>query len=208
MTHLNSSAPSSDTRSVPSLFACVNPFVNLVWECDERRLCMSFGCGTCGALPFRRLLAQFPDLVQALIAVDFSLLRLAPHWYDALDIALFELRDATGAHDAERENAGADPLSRVLDRWLERPDLPVRVLDLVLFRHARYDNPTPALAELWVQRCLDAAAQTQDEGLLETLILACPERVRAHPEAYEAAVEAARRSACLRSVIGRLSRVA
>ncbi len=171
---------------------------------------MSLGCGECGALAFRRRLAELNlstagaadgagPLAAALAAVDFSLLRLAPHWYDALDIALFELRASP---------RGSTQLALVLDGWLERQDLPVRVLDLVMFRHARYGNPNEALAELWIQRCLDVAAGSEDEGLVETLILSCPERVGAHPRAYRAAMETARRSACIRQVIGRLPHVA
>lgn len=180
-----------------SLFARANPFVDLVWACDESGMCMSLGCSECGALAFRRRLAtSVESLAQALAHVDFGLLRLAPHWYDALDIALFELRSM---------DEGAQQLSYVLEHWLERTDLPLRVLDLVMFRFARYGTPNAEVAELWTQRCLDAAAGSEDEGLVETLILACPERVGAHPEAYRAALETARRSSCVRSVIARLS---
>ncbi|MFO0783820.1 MAG: hypothetical protein U0636_09065 [Phycisphaerales bacterium] len=191
-----------------SLFARANPFVDLVWSCDESGLCMSFGCGECGALAFRRRLAELDraaaadhpsPLAHALATVDFALLRLAPHWYDALDIALFELRSRPVAEDAPH------PLGTVLEAWLHRDDLPVRVLDLVMFRHARYSHPTEALAELWIQRCLQTAASTEDEGLVETLILGCPERVRAHAAAHRAALAAARRSHCVRSVIDRVA---
>jgi hypothetical protein len=189
-----------------SLFARANPFLDLVWSADERRMCMSFGCGECGALSFRRLLADLarpgdaPNaLARGLAGVDFALLRLAPHWYDALDIALFEQRNLP---------RGDEQLAHVVEAWLGREDVPTRVLDLVMFRHARYGHPNDALAELWVQRCLEVAGATGDEGLLETLILACPERVRAHQAAYGAAVETARRSPCVRSVIGRLPEVA
>jgi hypothetical protein len=48
------------------------------------------------------------------------------------------------------------------------------------------------------------AAGSEDEGLVETLILSCPERVGAHPQAYRAALEAARRSSCVRSLIARV----
>lgn len=187
-------AVSSASQS-SSLFSRANPFVDLVWTCDESRMCMSLGCGECGALAFRRRLAELTGLAEALATVDFALLRLAPHWYDALDIALFELRGVPN---------GNEKLEHVLDAWLRRAELPVRVLDLVLFRHVRYDNPSEALAELWIQRCLDVAAGSEDEGLVETLILSCPERVGAHPQAYRAALEAARRSSCVRGLIARL----
>lgn len=189
-----------------SLFARANPFVDLVWSADERRICMSFGCGECGALAFRRQLADLAQpgeepnaLARGLAQVDFALLRLAPHWYDALDIALFEQRNLP---------RGDAQLAHVIEAWLAREDIPIRVLDLVMFRHARSGHPNDALAELWIQRCLDVAGASGDEGLLETLILACPERVCAHPAAHGAALEAARRSSCLRSIIGRLPKVA
>ncbi|MBL9140877.1 MAG: hypothetical protein JNK53_03330, partial [Phycisphaerae bacterium] len=131
--------------------------------------------------------------------VDFNLLRLAPHWYDALDIALFELRS---------QPDGCEQLAQVIGPWLQRDDIPVRVLDLVLFRHARHEQPNEALAELWVQRCLEVTAGTGDEGLVETLLLSCPERVGAHPQAHRAALEAASHSQWLRTLIGRLPHVA
>jgi hypothetical protein len=204
MTHLHDAR--HEHAVAPSLFARANPFVNLVWSCDEARMCMSFGCGECGALAFRRRLAELMTpagrhsvLAEALASLDFALLTLAPHWYDALDIALFELRSRPG---------GGGELEHVLRAWLDRADLPLRVLDLVMLRHARSNHPTPDLAELWVQRCLEAAAGSEDEGLVETLILSCPERVGAHPQAYQAALHAARRSACIRGVIARLPSVA
>lgn len=189
-----------------SLFSRSNAFVDLVWTCDERGMCMSFGCGECGALAFRRRIAEFAPpqdmpgaLAKALAAVDFSMLRLAPHWYDALDIALFELRSLP---------EGCDHLAQVIGTWLDRDDIPLRVLDLVMFRHARYEHPNEAIAELWTQRCLEAAAGTEDEGLVETLIMACPERVGAHPAAHRAALETARRSPYVRRLISRLPHVA
>ena len=228
MTHSHMTRRTVVQPTSTSLFARANPFVDLVWSCDEHGLCMSFGCGECGALAFRRRLAELdhaaapararaaermpapapapapaPEhaspLAHALATVDFALLRLAPHWYDALDIALFELRSRPVAEDAPH------PLATVLEAWLHRDDLPVRVLDLVMFRHARYNHPTEAMAELWTQRCLDTAAATEDEGLVETLILGCPERVRAHAAAHRAALAAARRSHCVRSVIDRVA---
>lgn len=232
MTHSHVTRRTVVQPTSTSLFARANPFVDLVWSCDESGLCMSFGCGECGALAFRRRLAELDraaavdrapaadrapaqdrapaadhaspashasPLAHALATVDFALLRLAPHWYDALDIALFELRSRPVAEDAPH------PLGTVLEAWLHRDDLPVRVLDLVMFRHARYGHPTEALAELWIQRCLETAASTEDEGLVETLILGCPERVRAHAAAHRAALAAARRSHCVRSVIDRVA---
>lgn len=202
MTHAETDRRVHSVPPIAPLFSRVNLFVDLVWTCDERRICMSFGCGECGALAFRRHLAGIAaaggapnELAAALATVDFALLRLAPHWYDALDIALFELR----AH-----HGGEHQLAHVVGAWLARDDIPLRVLDLVMFRHARYGHPGDAFAELWTQRCLDTAACTMDEGLVETLILACPERVGAHPQAYLAALEAARWSACVRSLINRL----
>ncbi len=208
MTHSHVTRRTVVQPTSTSLFARANPFVDLVWSCDESGLCMSFGCGECGALAFRRRLAELDrapaadhssPLAHALATVDFALLRLAPHWYDALDIALFELRSHPVAEDAPH------PLATVLEAWLRRDDIPVRVLDLVMFRHARYNHPTEALAELWTQRCLETAASTEDEGLVETLILGCPERVRAHAAAHRAALAAARRSHCVRSVIDRVA---
>ncbi|MFM9145785.1 MAG: hypothetical protein ACKORL_10640, partial [Phycisphaerales bacterium] len=64
-------------------------------------------------------------LARALAEVDFDLLRLAPHWYDALDVALMHVR--------ERRELGF-----VLADWVQRAAIPARVLDLVLFRHVRY----------------------------------------------------------------------
>lgn len=196
----------STRRPEPSLFTSSSTFVDLVWNCDEGGMCMSFGCGECGALAFRRRIAEFapPEkmptaLAEALAVVDFTMLRLAPHWYDALDIALFELRSLP---------SGCEHLAHVVGAWLERDDIPLRVLDLVMFRHARYEHPTEAMAELWTQRCLDAAAGTEDEGLVETLILACPERVGSHPAAHRAALETARRSPYVRRLISRLPHVA
>ena len=82
--------------------------------------------------------------------------------------------------------------------------MPARILDLVLFRHARYGFPGERVADLWIERCLDAACDTEDEGIVESLILACPERVGSDPRALRAALEAATRSACVRAVVRRL----
>lgn len=204
-------APDVRAAGPASLFSRANPFLELLWEADTRGLCMSFGCTECGALGFRRELAHLegdPDadrvnspthpprtapgpLATALASIDFDLLRLAPHWYDALDIALLRLRDR-------------GELAHVVDAWLARNRVPVRVLDLVLFRHARYGFPDHRLADHWIERCLDSMAATQDEGLVETMILSCPERIGADPRAFTAAVEAARHSPCVRSLLGRL----
>ena len=205
-------------RIAPSLFARSNPFVDLLWEADSRGLCMSYGCTDCGALGFRRELARLegePDdaplnapvrdaeappapagpLALALAAIDFDQLRLAPHWHDALAIALLRLRER-------------GQLAAVIDAWVRRETIPVRVLDLVLLRHARYGFPDERLSDLWIERCLDAIATTQDEGLVETMILSCPERIGADPRAYRAAAETAQRSACVRSLMGRLGECA
>jgi hypothetical protein len=171
---------------------------------------MTPGCTDCGALEFRRMLATAdglppdvplslharmqpaPDRVaSALAELDFDLLRLAPRWYDALDSALFHVRDR-------------GRLAGVLESWVRRDAVPTRVLDLVLFRHARYGHPDERVADLWIDRCLEASADTGDEGLVESLILACPERVGADPRALRAALDASRRSSCVRDIIGRI----
>ena len=130
-------------------------------------------------------------LAQALADLDFDLLRLAPRWFDALDTALFHARD----HGM---------LAHVLASWVRREAIPTRILDLVLFRHARYGYPDDRVADLWIERCLEAGSETGDDGLMETLLLSCPERVGAHPPAREAALRTARHSACVRRVIARL----
>jgi hypothetical protein len=200
-------------RRTQDLFARANPFLDAVWLAAESGVCLSTGCTDCGTLEFRRMLASIdgqpasptdplprprataPDapgaLASALAAVDFDLLRLAPRWYDALDIALYHVRDRA-------------ELGFVLDDWLRRPTVPVRILDLVLFRHARYGFPGERVADLWIERCLDAACDTEDEGIVESLILACPERVGSDPRALRAALETATRSACVRAVVRRL----
>jgi predicted nucleic acid-binding Zn-ribbon protein len=197
-------------RAAPSLFARANAFLDLVWEASELGACMTPGCTDCGALEFRRMLATAdglppdvplslharmqpaPDRVaSALAELDFDLLRLAPRWYDALDSALFHVRDR-------------GRLAGVLESWVRRDAVPTRVLDLVLFRHARYGHPDERVADLWIDRCLEASADTGDEGLVESLILACPERVGADPRALRAALDASRRSSCVRDIIGRI----
>lgn len=198
-------------RAAETLFIRANPFLEAVWCADEHGMCISAGCSECGALEFRRSLATLDGLpidqpvnqrpiasadapskvASALMTVDFQLLRLAPHWYDALDVALFHCRDR-------------GDLQYVIDQWLSRMDIPIRILDLVLFRHARYAFPQPRLADLWIERCLDAAATSGDETLVESLILSCPERVGADPRALRTAIEVASRSACIRAVMGRL----
>lgn len=199
-------------RAAPSLFARANAFLELVWQGSEQDACMTPGCTDCGALEFRRMLASADGLpaevplnlharmhagcspgrvATALAELDFDLLRLAPRWYDALDCALFHARDR-------------GELAAVLEAWVRREAVPTRVLDLVLFRHARYGHPDERVSDLWIDRCLEASADTGDEGLVESLILACPERVGADPRAHRAAIEAARRSSCVRDIIRRI----
>jgi len=200
----------------PGLFVRANPFLDAVWDANERGTCIGAGCGECGALEFRRMLGAIDGadpadavnlraaaltvrdagaaptrLAQALADLDFDLLRLAPRWLDALDTALFHARD----HGM---------LVHVLAAWVRREAIPTRVLDLVLFRHARYGYPDDRVADLWIERCLEAGSEAGDDGLMETLLLSCPERVGAHPPAREAALRTARHSACVRRVIARL----
>ena len=202
-------------RPAASLFVRANRFLDAVWQADDLGLCIAAGCSECGTLEFRRMLATIDGvpadaplnaprrgdadapgaLASALTSVDFDLLRLAPRWYDALDVALFHLRDR-------------GELRFVLEDWVRRDAVPTRILDLVLFRHARYGFPDARLADLWIERCLDAAADTADEGLVESLILSCPERVGADPRAYRAAMDAAERSACVRAIVRRLGECA
>lgn len=178
-------AAGSGIRAAPSLFARANAFLDLAWEAADAGACMTPGCTECGALEFRRMLATAdglpPDVplnlgarmlgagaagrvAGALAELDFDLLRLAPRWYDALDCALFHARDR-------------GELAHVLESWVRRDAVPARILDLVLFRHARYGHPDERIADLWIDRCLEASADTGDEGLVESLILSCPERV-------------------------------
>lgn len=202
-------------RAAETLFSRANQFIAAVWNASDVGMCMTPGCSECGALEFRRALATLdglsPDaplttpiallpeapgpLAVALATVDFGLLRLTPRWYDALDIALFYVRDH-------------GELRFVLDEWVRRDAVPMRVLDLVLFRHVRYGFPDARLADLWIDVCLDAAASTGDECLVESLILTCPERVGADPRAFRAAMEAATHSACVRAIVGRLGECA
>jgi hypothetical protein len=207
--HADSDLPGGIRRTA-DLFARSNAFLDAVWQADDEGLCITAGCGDCGALEFRRLLARIdgvPDdrplnapapgeprrdaLARSVAALDFDLLRLAPRWYDALDVALFHLRDG-------------GTLATVLEDWVRRTDVPTRILDLVLFRHARYGFPDERLADLWIDRCLEASCESADEGLVESLILSCPERVGADPRALQAARDAAARSACVRAVVRRL----
>ena len=198
-------------RRTDDLFSHANVFLEAIWTASEEGMCLSSCCGDCGNLPFRRVLAAVDGepserpvgvavprpavgsgrLAAAVARVDFALLRLTPRWYDALDIALFHLRDR-------------GQLGGVIEDWVRRPTLPPRVLDLVLFRHARYGYPCERLSDQWIDRCLDAACEMGDEGLVESLILCCPERVGADPRAMRAALEAAGRSACVRAVVRRL----
>lgn len=202
-------------RAAETLFSRANQFLAAVWNASDIGMCMTPGCSECGALEFRRALATLdglsPDaplttpiallpeapgpLAVALATVDFGLLRLTPRWYDALDIALFHVRDH-------------GELRFVLDEWVRRDAVPTRVLDLVLFRHVRYGFPDARLTDLWIDACLDAAASTGDECLVESLILTCPERVGADPRAFRAAMEAATHSACVRAIVGRLGECA
>ena len=213
--HHGSTAEPPGIRIAPTLFARANPFVDAAWQAADLGLCMSAGCPDCGALGFRRALARLDGiadevpvnaprldvpaapgpLARALAEVDFDLLRLAPHWYDALDVALMHVR--------ERRELGF-----VLDDWVQRAAIPARVLDLVLFRHVRYGYPDDRLADLWIGRCLHACTELADDGLVETLILACPERVGADPGARRAALDAAERSSCVRDVIDRMGECA
>lgn len=207
------SEPHPRVRPASHLFARSNAFLDAVWQAAEDGTCLTAGCSDCGALEFRRALAAIdgdsresainlhanasarPEapgpLATALAGLDFDLLRLAPRWYDALDVALFHLRDR-------------GELGFVLEDWVRRPTVPARILDLVLFRHARYGYPSERLADLWIDRCLEMSADTGDEGLVESLILSCPERVGADPRALRAAMDAAARSSCVRSIVRRL----
>lgn len=208
--HADSESPGG-VRRASNLFARSSPFLDALWQAADDGLCITAGCGDCGALEFRRVLARIdgvPDdqplnarrtggtpadgsLARSVASVDFDLLRLAPRWYDGLDAALFHLRDRGS-------------LAPVIEDWVRRAAVPARILDLVLFRHARYGFPDERLADLWIDRCLQATADTADEGLVESLILSCPERVGADPRALRAALDAADRSACVRAVVRRL----
>jgi hypothetical protein len=199
-------------RLEPTLFEQADAFVALVRTAGAQGACLSFGCTDCGALAFRRALSTFdgtPDaahvnsptvtprtepgpLARALANVDFDLLRLAEHWHGALDLALFHLRERGQLH-------------WVIEAWLARERIPVRVLELVLFRHARYAYPDHRLADLWIERCVDALTSGNlDEGLVESLVMGCPERIMSDPHAARLVHEAARRSLCVRALLGRL----
>jgi hypothetical protein len=202
-------------RAAETLFSRANPFLAATWHASDAGMCITPGCSECGALEFRRALATLDGLsvdaplttpvalhpeapgplATALATVDFALLRLTPRWYDALDIALFYVRDR-------------GELRFVLNEWVRRDAVPTRILDLVLFRHVRYGFPDPRLSDLWIDACLDVASVTGDEGLVESLILTCPERVGADPRAFRAAMEAATHSPCVRAIVGRLGECA
>lgn len=212
MHHPGSRNTARTSRIEPTLFEQADAFVTLVRGAADQGACLMPGCTECGALAFRRALSTFDGtgdaahvnmparvardapgpLARAMANVDFDLLRTADHWHGALDLALLHLRERGELH-------------WVVDAWLARERIPVRVLELVLYRHARHAYPDHRLADLWIERCVEALhAGSLDEGLVEALILGCPERIVSDPHAHRLVNEAARRSLSVRSLLGRL----
>lgn len=140
----------------------MNRFLSLLHLARQNGWCTRPYCTTCAATDFRTALRQFgAELADDLADLDLSALEEASGWENALRLALDELKSP-------------DLKDRVLTMWLPQIDRHIRLADLVLFHYVRrgavFAPMSIEVLQQWRAKCIDLAAQTSDESLVESLI--------------------------------------
>jgi hypothetical protein len=145
---------------------------SVVEEAIRARWCTKVACTTCGASSYRNALATArkedpTGFDEALVSWPFE------GWVRFEDRrgAVFHALNALGSSNA---------VSRVLERWMTRPETPTWLLDAVLFDIVRAGLAQAAVQEAWLQRALDAARVTRDVSLVESLLYTLGGAARQH----------------------------
>ena len=172
-------------------------FVNLIRRAIRDSQCKEFVCTTCGGQGggVRRALRAWRQadpiaMAEALARVDFSVLQQTSHGESCVLMALDELESLT-------PNAS----DHVLLTWLRRPQLPLRLLDYVLFYFVRRLPEEAAIRIAWIKRCEEVAVLTENESLVESVVWVYGSNIPKESSLFECASRLAVNSTLIRKAV-------
>ena len=138
-----------------------NSIIDFVEINSQKNVCISYGCSTCGSMPFCMSLAKLPDFYSDLI--DTSIRYLVRSYKGRIVLYLIFSR-------IFRDNKD-NKTSEVLMSWMmnERIMNDLYFVDYVLFDVVRFNKYLPA-AKDWVSYCRNQVLENNYNSLTESLI--------------------------------------
>ena len=171
-------------------------FDELLQHAAENKWCVQTFCTTCGSTDFRKALeSSISENEEAFVqsTCEFQFDRISSyHEFTAAVYHVFnQLRSSDGHF-------------KILDYWIERPDLPVRVADYLFFYIVRSYSRSET-GKRWLSKCIELAEKEKDISLTETLILSLRSRAQNHESLILLATELSTQSKKISNLIVKFS---
>lgn len=161
----------------------MSQFIDLVRSLDDRRLCVKYGCTTCGCRDLRQLLAVVPNLADELAEMQPDELRSASQaWGPCLYWAISRL--ATGAD-----------FDTVLNAWTPKLKDNIWFADHVLFYSLRMSS-RPSSQD-FLNECIRLAEVSTNLSLVETIAWRLGARLCEYPNLLQLSLRVGGYSACV-----------
>ena len=164
----------------------------LLNKAKDNKWCVKSFCTTCGSRDFRNKVDEILDndsdiFLESIKDYDFDFIE---NYYDFTDAVhlIFNAFRWPGHRDY------------ILENWIDRDDLPLRLADYLLYYIVRYSY-SDELKESWVAKCVRMAEVEKDISLTETLLLTLDDDSAKNPALIKLSIELSGKSDKIRKLL-------
>lgn len=181
----------------------------LIQTAKSKKWCFLNGCTTCGYRDFGNEINEYlkKDRVQFLNSIyeyDFKAITNHKEYFKTINnyrefsraifLIEYHLRDTRIPYI-------------ILKKYIERPDLPIRLADYIFFYVIRYTR-NESIRYMWTQKCIEFVCASNDVSLMETLLYSYNEKAKNISGLIELATEMSKRSSIIKELLIKFSLIA
>ena len=171
----------------------------LIQTAKSENWCFKYGCTTCGCGEFRNhldicLKEDKEGFLNSIYNYDFDTINNYNVLTTGIAIVCLHLRYLK-YYDLEK---------KILWKWVERNDLPVRLADYVFYHIAGYSHDI-SLKRKWVNRCVLLASESDNISLVESMFIVLREKAKDYQELLNLAHVLAKKSGTINNLLLKFS---